>query len=463
MVETDEKKTAEISEDKNYYGLSDEASKEIIGALEDQDHSRVRELVEDLHVADVADLVDSISHDQRRDFINSIRKIFDPEILVELSSNIKEEIIALLGIKDSANAITKLDTDDAIDFIEDLALEGQQEILDAVPDQHRLELEEGLAYPEQSAGRLLDKKIVSVPEFWDVGQAIDFLRSEKELPDEFYQIYIVDPKMKPIGGVMLSQIMRSKRKVKLHDIMQTDLKLIKSDMDQEEVAFIFRQYGLASAPVVNEEGRVIGIITVDDIVHVMEEEAQEDIMRLGGVSETDVHSSLISTLQRRFPWLIVNLVTAIAASIVIAYFEGTIEKFAALAVLMPIVASMGGNAGTQTVTVTVRAIATKELTTTNAMRVVSKEILVGGLNGFVFAIISGIAAYMWYENLYLSLVFASATIATLLLAGLSGALIPIGLVKVGVDPAIASSVALTTITDIVAFGVFLGLAANFLL
>lgn len=451
------------SDDKNY-GLSVDETKQLIEALERNDSKKVKQLIEPLHVADIADFIDRISYDQREQFIDIIRSDFDPEILVELGVSAREDIIEILGTEHVAGAISQLDTDDAIDVMEDLGLKGQREILESIPHEDRKELEEGLAFPEDSAGRLLDKNIVSVPQFWTVGQVIDFMRSSEALPAEFYQIFITDPKMRPVGGVMLSQIIRSDRATKLSEIMQKDLKLIKSDMDQEEVAFVFRQYGLASAPVVNEEGRMIGIITVDDIVHVMQEEAQEDIMRLGGVSsETDVHSSLSSTIKSRFPWLVINLITAIVASVVIANFEATIEKLAALAVLMPIVASMGGNAGTQTVTVTVRAIATREITATNAFRVISKEILVGGLNGILFAVITAAVIYFWYHNLYLSLIFGSATIATLLLAGFSGVLIPLGLVKIGVDPAIASSVALTTVTDIVAFGAFLGLAAMFLL
>jgi magnesium transporter len=264
--------------------------------------------------------------------------------------------------------------------------------------------------------------------------------------------------MKPVGGIMLSRIMRSKRPVMVKDIMQTDLKLIKSGMDQEEVAFLFRQYGLASAPVINEEGRMIGVITVDDVVDVIEEEAQEDIMYLGGVTETDLHSSPTKTIKRRFPWLFANLVTAVSSSFVISMFEGTIAKIAALAVLMPVAASMGGNAGMQTTTVIVRSIATKELTTTNAMRVISKELMVGLLNGISFSIIAATVSYLVFGNLLMSAAFGLAIIATLFMAGLLGVLIPLAFVKLGADPAIASNVVLTTITDCTAFATFLGIA-----
>ncbi|PIR37634.1 MAG: magnesium transporter [Alphaproteobacteria bacterium CG11_big_fil_rev_8_21_14_0_20_39_49] len=444
------------------YGISDELSKELLEALEGKQRAVVKGLVDPLHSADIADFIEKISPEQRRSFVKYIRKNFAPEILVEINNSAKEDVIGVLGARKSAEAINTLENDDAVEVMENLTQAGQQVILEEMPENKREQMEESLSFPEDSAGRLLDKKIVCVPEFWTVGQTIDFLRSNKDLPRDFYQIFVSDPKMKPVGGVLLSHIMCSNRSVKIKDIMSENLKTIKANMDQEEVAFIFRQYGLVSAPVVNEDGRMIGIITVDDIVHVIEEEAQEDILRLGGISETDIHTGFAETTMSRFPWLIANLVTAIIASVVIGLFEETIEKLAALAVLMPIVASMGGNAGTQSITVTVRAIATKELTSTNMMRVVKKELLVGGLNGIMFAIITGILSYAWYGSLGLSLVFAIATIFTLLLAGLSGTLVPVGLVKLGVDPAIASSVLLTTITDIVAFGVFLGFATMIL-
>jgi len=444
------------------YGLSPEHAESIIDHLDNDQITKAKAELNLLHAADIADLIDMASAEHRKQIIDVLRKDFDPEILVELAPDVRENVIELLGAEESAEAITNLETDDAVDVIEDLDEENQQEILDALPSKQRQELEEGLAYPEDSAGRLVDKKIVTIPEYWDVGQTIDFLRKSDNLPEDFYQIFIVNPKQEPKGSVMLSRMMQKSRATPMKKIMQTDIKVISTDMDQEEVAFIFRQYGLSSAPVVNKEKRIVGLINVDDVVDVIEEEAQEDIMRLGGISESDIHSAFSQTVAKRFPWLVVNLVTAIIASIVISFFEGTIQKFAMLAVLMPIVASMGGNAGTQTLTIAVRAIATKELTATNALRVVRKEIMVGALNGLVFAIIAGVMTFFWYGNLAISIIFAVATIVTLLLAGLAGALIPIGLVKSGVDPAIASGVFLTTVTDVVAFGAFLGLAATIL-
>jgi magnesium transporter len=462
-MEENEKNPQQTPPEETQYGISEDLYQQINSSIEIGDEKLLNKILSKLHAADIADFINVISHEKRKKFIALIRKNFDPEILLELNTNVKEEIIRLLGNAHSATAITKLDTEDAVDFIEDLKEEGQKKLLEAIPKERRDELVEGLAYPEDSAGRLIDKKIVCVPEFWTVGQTLDFLKENRSLPEEFFEIFIVDPKMKPVGGVLLSRIIRSENNTLMKNITSKHLNTIKADMDQEEVAYIFRQYGLASAPVVNDENRIIGVITVDDIVSVIEEEAQEDILHLGGILETDLHSSFINTVKRRFPWLLVNLLTAVVASIVIWFFEGTIEKISSLAVLMPIVASMGGNAGTQTITVIVRAIATKELTTNNALRVVGKEILVGGLNGLLFAIISAVMVFIWYQNIILSITFAFATIVTLLLAGLAGTLIPIGLVKRGVDPAIASTVILTTVTDVIAFGAFLGMAAYILL
>lgn len=447
-----------------FYGLSTEHIKAIDEALESKDKAQIKILLHDLHVADIADYIDAANHEHRRQMVEFIRDDFDPEILVELSVGTREEVIELLGTKTSADVLTNLETDDAVDIMEDLAVSNQQELLQAIPNkEQRAELEEGLAYPEDSAGRLLEKGIVSVPEFWTVGQTIDHLRKAKDIPEDFYMIFVVDPKLKPVGGVQVSRIMRAMRNVKMSDLMETDIKLIYSTMDQEEVAFVFRQYGLVSAPVVNEEGRIIGLISIDDVVTVIEEEAEEDIMRLGGVKQDDFHTTSWVTMQRRFPWLLINLFTAIAASVIIGFFEHSIQQLAALAVLMPIVASMGGNAGTQTLTVAVRAIATRELTITNALRIVGKELGVGTLNGFAFATVAGIASYIWYGNAMLSLILAGATVITLVIAGLSGTLIPLWLTRLGVDPAIASSIVLTTITDIVGFGVFLWLGAVILL
>jgi len=303
------------------------------------------------------------------------------------------------------------------------------------------------------------RETVTVPEFWTVGQTIDFMRNEDvELPEDFYNIIVVSPSHKPVGMIHLSKLLQTRRVVPVSAIMDAEAKVMRADMDQEDVAFLFRQYGLVEAPVTDSGGRLVGVLTIDDIVDVMEEEHEDDILKLGGVSEDDFYSDVVRTTRLRFSWLLVNLATAIVASLVIALFEDSLERIVALAVLMPIVASMGGNAGTQTLTVAVRALATNELTARNAARILTKEVLVGCANGFLFAIIMGVIAWLWFGDPLLGGVIAVAMILNLIVAGLSGVLIPLAIEKIGQDPAIASTVFLTTITDVVGFFVFLGLA-----
>jgi len=363
-----------------------------------------------------------------------------------------------------AGIVRDLESDDVIDFLEDLDEADQREILDAVPAEDRALYEQSLSFPEYSAGRLMRRETVTVPEFWTVGQTIDFMRGEEtDLPDDFYNLIIVTPSHKPVGLVQLSKLLRTRRVVPISAIMEADPKLMPADMDQEDLAFLFRQYGLVEAPVIDEGGRLVGVVTIDDIVDVMDEEHEDDILKLGGVSEDDFYSDFMETTRLRFSWLLVNLGTAIVASLVIALFEDALAQIVALAVLMPIVASMGGNAGTQTLTVAVRALATNELTTKNAVRILVKEVLVGSANGFLFAIIMGIIAWLWFGDPTLGMVIASAMILNLMVAGLSGVLIPLVIDRIGQDPAIASTVFLTTITDVVGFFVFLGLASWILL
>lgn len=445
------------------YGLNEETIRQAIKAIDEKNTTQLQAFIKEHHAADVADFIDLITHEQRRIFVKMVGATINPEIFLNLHSDVREELLGLLGNDESAAVITQLDVEDAVQVIEDLDESEQQEILEAIPLEQREELEEGLSYPEDSAGRLMSKHIVAVPQFWTVGQTIDFLRKEEGLPEDFLEIYVVDPSFKPVGAVRISKIMRNKRSIVINDIMYTDIRTVSVNMDQEEVAFMFRQYGLVSSPVLRNDGRLVGYISMDDIVHVMQEEAEEDIMRMGGISETDLHSFVSETAKRRFPWLVVNLITAILASVVIGVFSDTIEQVVALAVLMPIVASMGGNAGTQTVTVAVRAIATKELTTTNALRVIAKETFVGSINGLLFAIIMAIVVQCWYGDIMLSIIFGVATILTLILAGMTGAAIPLILVKLGADPAIASTVFLTTVTDVAAFAIFLGFATLILI
>ena len=451
-----------------YDGLHEDAVDSIIDALDSGDEMSLREHVATLHFADAADLIERLSQEQRRRLLDATHDVLDPDVFTELDETVRDEVVDIVGLDAVAEVVAELDTDDAVEIIDELEEHEQEKVLDAISPADRTLIEEGLSFEDDTAGRLMQREVMTVPQFWSVGETIDFLRDiadqeEWETPNVFYDILVVDPRHRPVGSVPLSTLLQSKRPVKVDEIMHEKMKLIPVDMDQEEVAFLFRQRDLVSAPVVGEEGRLVGIITIDDVVDIIDEEAEEDILALGGVREDDLYSATLDTTKQRFSWLFVNLITAIMASVVIGFFQGTIEQVVALAVLMPIVASMGGNAGTQTLTVAVRALATKELTATNAWRQIGKEILVGVVNGVVFAVLMGGVAWGWFSSPEIGLVIALAMIVNMIVAGLFGAIIPIALDRYGVDPAVASSVFLTTVTDVVGFLVFLGLGAMFLL
>lgn len=445
-------------------GLREDVIDRVLAAMQAGAEADVREMVATLHYSDAADLLERLSAEQRRQLLECAKDVLDPEVLAEVDETVRDEVIDHVGLDHVAEAVAELDTDDAVNVIEELEEDEQQHVLDAIPEADRTLIEESLSYPEDSAGRLMQREVMTVPPYWDVGKTIDYIRESAErddwkLPDIFYDIVVVDPKHVPVGTIPLSLLLRTKRPVAVSDIMTSEMKLIPANMDQEEFAFLFRQRDLVSAPVVDDTERLVGMITIDDVVDVIDEEAEEDIMRLGGVREDDLYSATIATTRARFSWLFVNLITAIVASTVIGMFQATIEQMVALAVLMPIVASMGGNAGTQTLTVVVRALATKELTATNAMRLVGKEFMVGAINGVIFAVVMGAVAWMWFDEPMIGVVIAIAMIINMVVAGLAGASIPMVLERLGIDPAIASSVFLTTITDVVGFLVFLGLGA----
>ncbi len=434
----------------------------IIEALDSKNINAVREIIAPLHYSDAADLLEQLNADQRRQLLEYAQDILDPEFLAEINETVRDEVIEHIGLDNVAEALAELDTDDAVNIIEEMHEDEQQQVLEGIPEADRALIKQSLSYPEDSAGRLMQREVMTVPQFWTVGETIDFMRESAEqeewaVPGLFYEIIVVDPKYSPVGRVPLSILLSAKRPINITDIMSDEIKLVPATMDQEDVAHLFRQRDLVSASVVDEVGRLVGIITIDDVVDVIDEEAEEDIMRMGGVREDDLYSAAIDTTRSRFSWLFVNLITAIAASLVIGMFQASIEQIVALAVLMPIVASMGGNAGTQTLTVVVRALATKEITAANAMRQVGKESMVGVINGVLFAALMGLVAWVWFDIPMLGAVIAMAMIINLVVAGLAGASIPLVLEKVGVDPAIASSVFLTTITDVIGFMVFLGL------
>ena len=454
----------EAGGDEGLYGLTPALLRAVGEALERGDEARLRELIAPLHAADLADLIERLRSDERHRLVAMAGATVSGEVLAFIEDDVREAIIRQLDSRDVAAAISDLDTDDAVAVIEDLDPPQQREILDALPDQaDRFGVAESLSYPENSAGRLMQREFISLPAFWTVGQTIDFMRETEDLPHDFYEIFVVNPRQEPIGTVPLNSLLRTRRPVRLRDIMGQELHVIAADTDQEEVGYVFDQYDLISAPVVGASGRLIGVITVDDVLDVAREEAEEDIFRLGGVPEADIYRAALQTAGGRFIWLLVNLATAILASFVIYQFEGTIDQMVALAVLMPIVASMGGNAGTQTLTVAVRAIATKDLTVGTIRRVLGKETIVGLLNGIVFAVLTGGVAAAWYGNPALGYVVGGAMIINMLIAGMFGLIIPVVLWRLRIDPATAAGVLLTTVTDVIGFLAFLGLAGMFLL
>ena len=435
---------------------------EIMDALDSSEKQKVIAITKDLSAADIADIINLLPRSEIKSFIEFIENDFNPEILSELEEHIREEVINFLGPTHVAEFLQKLETDDAVHVIEDLDENDKNIILNKIPDIERKDLELSLNYPEDSAGRLMSVDFVSLTPNMNVGEAIDSFRISDDLPIEFYEIYLVNDTSKPIAAISLSNIIRSSRDKSLKDLESHELIMISADMDRELVAYQFERFDLVSAPVVDDKGSLIGVITADDIVEVFKDEAGEDIKLLGGVGDEDITDSVIETSSNRFSWLFVNLITAVIASIVIGFFGRTIEEIVALAILMPIVASMGGNAGTQTLTITVRSLSTRDLIPLNYKRIINREILVSLLNGLLFAIIIGVLSAMWFSNFGLGLVLAIAMVINMVTAGFAGIIIPLILNKLGIDPALASSVFVTTVTDVVGFMVFLGLAALYL-
>jgi len=413
-----------------------------------------------LHPADQADMLERLSDEQINDFLSLLGKSLDPEVLVYLDLNVQEKVIDFIGPKGLAKAIPELHSDDAIEILQELEQADRDVVIKQLPKADRILVEEALSFPESSAGRLMQREFLAFPANWTVGQTIDHMRDQSEENEEnFYSVYIVDPAHRLLGVISLARLLSAKRPVRLSNLMESNTRSVNVETDQEEVALLFQQYGLVNMPVIDNAGRLLGVIIVDDIVDVINEEAEEDLQGLTGVSNLSITASFAETAKGRFSWLILNMFTAILASTVIGLFQEEIEKLVALAVLMPIVASMGGNAGTQTVTVAVRALATRQLNYTNLQKFVLKETWLGLVNGFLFSILSMLLAYVWFGDKQIALIMGLAMIANLLFAGLLGTLIPLTLEKFNIDPAISSSVFLTTATDVIGFFTFLGLSA----
>ena len=446
------------------YGLKPAVVHAVVEAAQAGHAKQVRRLLHPLHFSDVADLLERLPSDVRYRVVDYSRRTLPPDVLPELDDAVRDEVLDILEPRQVAAAVSDLSTDDAVEILEDLDHATRQEILTSVEPEDRQLIEESLSYPDDSAGRLMQRESVAVAQSWTVGEVIDHMRESTDLPDDFYDIFVVDSGPRTlVGSLPLNKLLRTRRAVRIAAIMNRDITIIPATMDQEDVAILFRDRDLVSAPVVDHDNRLVGMITVDDVVDVIDEEAEEDLLKLSGVSETDFYQDMVQTTRRRFSWLGINLVTAIAASIVILIFARTIEQVVALAVLMPIVASMGGIAGTQTLTVAVRAIAMRDFGPGKASRFILKELSVGLANGVLFAAIMGLIAGFWFADPGLGTVIAVAMVLNLLVAGLAGAMVPFLLDRRGIDPAIASPVILTTVTDVIGFLTFLGLATVFLL
>lgn len=445
------------------YALDTGLVQSVLHAIEAGSQGELLLLFEGLHEADIADLIEQISAEDRRRLIRLWGDRVDGDVLSELEEGVRDQIMEHTPDAVLAELVKDLDTDDVVYLVEDLEQAHQEKLLGGMDDVDRVAVEQSLLHEDDTAGRLMQREMVLAPAHWDVGDAIDFMRASEDLPEDFYDVIVVDPMMHPVGTVPLSRIMGAAREVPLSDLMHEDFRAIPVGQTQEDIAYAFNQYHMVSAPVVDESGRLVGVITIDDAMELLEDEAEEDMHRLAGLGDEELSNDFWKTTKLRFPWLAVNLATAVLASIVIAQFADTIKAIVALAVLMPIVASMGGNAGTQTLTVAVRAIATRDLTPANAYRIVFREFLVGATNGLVFALIIGVVGLIWYGSPMLGVVLGLAMVGNMLVAGMAGILIPIGLDKLGVDPAIASGTFVTTVTDLVGFFLFLGLATAILL
>jgi len=432
---------------------------QLIDLIATDDAEEVRIFLSDLHAADVGDVLEALSSKDRMGLISLAGDHFDYSALTEVDDAIRLELMEELPNADIARGVQELDSDDAVYILEDIEGADQADILAKLPTFERLALRRSLDFPDDTAGRRMQTEFIAIPPFWTIGQTIDYMREADDLPDDFYQIYVVDPSYNLLGTLALDRMLRAKRPESIGSIMNANVITVPAEEDQEEAAHLFERYDLVELAVVDDNQRMVGVLTIDDIVDVIQEEAAEDIKRLAGVGAEEISDNVWGTMRSRVTWLGVNLITAVLASMVISMFDATISQMVALAVLMPIVASMGGNAGTQTMTVTVRALSTKELDKFNIRRLITREVLVGGLNGLVFAVIIGVVAAIWFGNIMLAGVIGIAMIVNMFAAGLSGILVPLALNRVNIDPAIASSAFVTTVTDIVGFFAFLGLAA----
>ena len=429
--------------------------------IQNNDAEFITNSFKEMHPADTADIIEHLSENDREKLIKLNNFKIEPEVFIELNESIQSEIIKYLSTNTIVSILKNLESDNAIKILENLDEKNKDVVLNSLPPKDRFVLQESLSYPEDTAARLMQREFTAIPSNWSVGQTIDYLRENKDLPEEFLEIFIVDSEFKPIGTVPSSKVLRTSRDTKMQSIMLETQLSIPVDMDQEEVGHLFENYNLNSACVVDKSNKLVGMITSDDVLTVLKEEAEEDALRLAGVGDEEITDGVLKKTKRRFNWLLLNLFTAFLATWVISIFGATIEQMVALAFLMPIVASMGGNAGMQTLAVTIRTLATNELTKNNFIQTVSKEFCIGILNGIIFAMISALIVQLWFKDIKLALIISISMVLNMMVAGLFGILVPVTLKRMKIDPAIASSVFVTTITDVIGFLSFLGIGAYF--
>jgi len=453
--------TKEINEKKVNFEFNKEFINLFNNKIKDNDTEFLNKTLKELHPSDSADIIENLTPENRSKLIELEVFSLDPEIFIELNESIQSEIFITLSIESIANILKRLESDNALKILENLDEKKKNTVLDKLPPKDRFLLQEGLSYPEDSAARIMQREFTAIPSNWSVGQTIDYLRESKDLPEEFLEIFIVDNNFKPIGKVPSSKVLTTARDAKMLSIMNEMHMLIPVKMDKEEVGYIFENYNLVSAGVIDKENKLVGVITGDDVFTVLKEEAEEDVLRLAGVGDEEITDSIFLKTKRRFNWLLLNLFTAFIATWVISKFGASIEQMVALAFLMPIVASMGGNAGMQTLAVTIRALATKELSSQNFTKVLTKEFVIGILNGIIFALITGIVVQLWFNEINLSILIAVSMVLNMIVAGVFGIMVPVSLKKFNIDPAIASSVFVTTITDVIGFLSFLGIGTYF--
>ena len=453
--------TKEIKDKKVNFEFNKELINIFNSKIIDNDAEFLNKNLKELHPADSADIIENLTSENRSKLIELEGFNLVPEIFIELNESIQEEIFIVLSVDSIVNILKRLESDNALKILQNLNEDKKNIVLLKLPPKDRFILQEGLLYPEDSAARIMQREFAAIPSNWFVGQTIDYLRENKDLPEEFLEVFIVDNNFKPIGTVQSSKVLTAPRDSKMNSLMNETQVLIPVDMDKEEVGRIFENYNLVSAGVVNKENKLVGMITGDDVFTILQDEAEEDVLRLAGVGDEEITDSVFKKTKRRFNWLLLNLFTALLATWVISKFGASIEQMVALAFLMPIVASMGGNAGMQTLAVTIRALATKELSSGNFSKVIIKEFIIGVFNGLIFAVITGVIVQLWFKEINLSILIAVSMILNMMVAGLFGILVPVSLKRFNIDPAIASSVFVTTITDVIGFLSFLGLGTYF--